>query len=71
MGERKSATIVEVDSSGLTWRKSSASSGGDGQCVEFAASGPSVLIRTSRDPRGARIVVTGATWRLLVQAAKL
>ena len=71
MGERKSATIVEVDSSGLTWRKSSASASGQGGCVEFASSDASVLIRTSRDRRGPRIAVTGATWRLLVRAAKL
>lgn len=69
MAERKPATIVEVEPSGLTWRKSSASSGSDNQCVEYARSTVSVLVRNSRDRRGARLVVTGAAWRLLVQAS--
>lgn len=69
MGEQKRATIVEIERSGLTWRKSSASSGNDGSCVEFAQSSPAVFIRNSRDRHGARIVATDSAWRLLVQNA--
>ncbi len=69
MGERKAATVVEVDQSGLAWRKSSASSGASESCVEFAMSSTSVLIRNSRDRRGERIVVADAAWRLLVRTA--
>lgn len=69
MGEQKRAAIVEVEQSGLTWRKSSASSGGDASCVEFAQSSPSVFIRNSRDRHGARIVAADSAWQLLVRAA--
>lgn len=69
MGERKRATIVEVDEAGLTWRKSSTSSGNNNTCVEFAQSNASMFIRNSRDRHGARIVVIDSAWRLLVQTA--
>ncbi|MFC4857225.1 DUF397 domain-containing protein [Actinophytocola glycyrrhizae] len=69
MVERKPATIVEIEQSGLTWRKSSASASGNSGCVEFARSSTSVFIRNSRNRGGARIVVLGSAWRLLVQTA--
>ncbi|MFI7672130.1 DUF397 domain-containing protein [Actinophytocola sp. NPDC049390] len=69
MGERKSATVVEVDQAGFTWRKSSASASGNGGCVEFAQSSTAVLIRNSRNRHGTRIVVADSAWRLLVRTA--
>lgn len=71
MGDWKQAAVVEVEPSGLTWSKSSASAGGGGSCVEVAPSGASVFIRNSRNRRGARIVVTRTTWRSLVRVAAI
>lgn len=67
MAGRNAARIVEVDSSGLRWRKSSASSNNDGNnCVEIAWSGGVVLIRNSRDRAGARLAVPAANWATFV-----
>ncbi len=45
-----------------SWRKSSYSGNGGGNCVEVAASG-AVLVRDSRDPEGARLTFAPGTWR--------
>jgi hypothetical protein len=49
----------------LNWRKSSAS-GGQGQCVEVAQSGSSVLVRDSSYPSGAVLVFSQAQWHGLL-----
>jgi hypothetical protein len=67
VGERNRATIVEVDSSGLTWLKSSASSNQSSSCVEFAAAGAQILMRNSRDRLGPRLSLPRATWAVLVE----
>ena len=59
------ATQPHQDST-LAWRKSSAS-GGDGQCVEVAKSGPFVLVRDSRYRSGAVLACTGEQWRRLIR----
>jgi hypothetical protein len=46
--------------SGPTWRKSSFSAD-QGQCVEIASEGRSVLVRDSRDP-GAVLAFSVARW---------
>ena len=51
----------------LKWRKGSASKPGD-ECVEVAASGPSVLIRDSRDRSAATLALNSAQWHALVEA---
>ena len=50
----------------LTWRKSSASAG-QGECVEVATSGPSVLTRDSRDQAGAVLAFTVTQWLGLLE----
>lgn len=67
MAGRNAARIVEVDSSGLRWRKSSASSSSNNNdCVEIAWSGGVVLVRNSRDRAGARLAVPTASWATFV-----
>jgi hypothetical protein len=43
------------------WRKSSRSTGGN-DCVEVAQAGTSCLIRDSKNPDGARLVVRPRAW---------
>lgn len=67
MAGRNTAQTVEVDSSGLRWCKSSASSSGSsGDCVEIAWSGRLVLIRNSRDRAGARLAIPAGSWLTFV-----
>lgn len=70
MGERNRATVVEVDSRGLTWRKSSTSSNGATTCVEFAAAGARILMRDSLDRLGPRLSLPHATWAVLVEVVR-
>jgi hypothetical protein len=53
----------------LAWRKSSASAG-QGECVEVATSGQSVLTRDSLDQSGAVLAFTTAQWLGLVRRIK-
>jgi hypothetical protein len=46
----------------LSWRKSSYSSGGDGDCVEIATRPNAVHVRDSKDKDGARLTVSPAAW---------
>jgi hypothetical protein len=46
----------------LTWRKSSYSSS-NSNCVEVAATGPSIAVRDSKDPLGPVLVFGAAEWR--------
>jgi len=47
----------------VTWRKSRRS--GEGDCVEIAFDGSSVLMRDSKDLRGAVLTIPVAQWRIL------
>nr|WP_030170102.1 DUF397 domain-containing protein [Spirillospora albida] len=51
------------------WRKSSASDV-DGDCVEVAGDGRSVLVRDSRDPDGGLLALSSAQWRLMLGAIR-
>ena len=53
----------------LIWRKSRAS-GPNGGCLEVAKSGSSVLVRDSRDPAGAMLVLTCVQWRSFLRHIK-
>jgi hypothetical protein len=45
------------------WRKSTYSGGNGGQCVEVALNLPAIVaVRDSKDPDGARLVLTPAAW---------
>ncbi|MET9082220.1 DUF397 domain-containing protein [Streptomyces sp. NPDC004237] len=46
----------------LAWFKSSYSSGGDGDCVEVAASPTTIHIRDSKDRNGPRLALSPTTW---------
>ena len=70
MGERNRATIVEVEQSGLTWRKSTASAGNANSCVEAARSQASILVRNSRDRRGARLSFAHSAWVMVLASAR-
>jgi hypothetical protein len=68
VGERKRARVVEVEPSGLTWRKSTASGGNDQSCVEVATLSRSMLVRNSRDRQGPRLAVPFPAWTALLAA---
>ncbi|MDH6215449.1 DUF397 domain-containing protein [Streptomyces pseudovenezuelae] len=51
-----------MSTSGLTWFKSSYSSGGDGDCVEVAACPGTVHVRDSKDRQGPQLAVSPGTW---------
>ncbi len=53
-----------------TWRKSSASDGAEGTCVETAWTGETVLVRDSKQRRGAVLAFRPEAWTaFLVLAA--
>ncbi len=53
---------AQLVSSPLRWRKSSYSSGGEGNCVEVAALAQRVVVRDSKNPEGPILVVPPAEW---------
>jgi hypothetical protein len=53
----------------LNWRKSSYSGNNGGQCVEVAATGR-VLVRDSKNPRGAVLEFAPETWRKFTKRTK-
>lgn len=57
------------DGRALTWRKSSYSGSNGGQCVEVAAPGP-VLVRDTKDPRGAMLEFAPETWEKFAEQVK-
>lgn len=46
----------------LTWRKSSYSSGSQGDCVEVAASPAAVHVRDSKNTRGPQLALSPTAW---------
>ncbi|CAL9565361.1 DUF397 domain-containing protein [Streptomyces sp. enrichment culture] len=63
------ARSPEPAAEGLSWYKSSYSSGSGGQCVEVADAGAAVLIRDSKQPDAALVAVPGAQWTAFVRMA--
>ncbi|MFF3853785.1 DUF397 domain-containing protein [Micromonospora sp. NPDC002575] len=60
-----------MDLTGATWRKSSRSSGNQGDCVEVADNLPgAVAVRDSKDRRGPALVFAPASWAAFVAQAK-
>jgi len=53
----------------LSWRKSSYSGNNGGQCVEIVAHGR-VLVRDSKNPRGAVLEFTPEVWRKFTKQAE-
>ena len=62
MVERGRPHLVEVDGEGLRWVKSSASGNGTQACVEVAARGNDVLVRSSRSRTGPRLSCSVREW---------
>ena len=52
-----------------TWRRSSYS-GTNGECVEATASALTVIVRDSKNPEGARLVIGHAAWRVFATGLK-
>ncbi|WP_007024753.1 DUF397 domain-containing protein [Saccharomonospora iraqiensis] len=60
---------IRTDSTGLSWRKSSHSGGGN-DCVEVAFTGDGAAVRDSKNPAGGFLTVPAAEWDALVAAAR-
>ncbi|MFD5319250.1 DUF397 domain-containing protein [Streptomyces sp. NPDC127098] len=59
------------DLSGVTWRKSSYSNGGDNNCVEVADGLSGVVpVRDSKAVAGPALVVSAGAWAAFVAAVK-
>ena len=60
-----------MDTRGLTWRKSTRSSGGgNGDCVEVAQAADLIAVRDSKRPDDAILAFSPATWRSFIGASK-
>lgn len=59
-----------MDLSRATWRKSSRSSGNGGNCVEVANLPSGVGVRDSKDPDGAKFIVSRDAFAALVADLK-
>lgn len=56
-----------MNSTDAMWRKSSRSSGGgNGDCVEVATDGETVLVRDSKRPDGPTLSFTAVQWRAFI-----
>ena len=63
--------MTEIDLSRAEWRKSSYSSQ-SGNCVEVAHNLPGpVAVRDSKEPDGARLVVSRETWRVFISSVRV
>jgi hypothetical protein len=58
------------DLSGVTWRKSSYSDGGDNNCVEVADGFPGVVPVRDSKTLGAALVVSAGAWAAFVESVK-
>jgi hypothetical protein len=60
--------MTEIDLSYAVWHKSSYS-GQSGNCVEVARNLPVlVAVRDSKEPDGAKLVVSRGTWRVFIRS---
>ena len=62
--------MTGIDLSRAEWRKSSYS-GQSGNCVEVARNLPGlVAVRDSKEPDGAKLVVSQETWRVFIRSVR-
>ncbi|MEV7601142.1 DUF397 domain-containing protein [Kitasatospora sp. NPDC089797] len=62
---------MDVDLSEASWRKSSYSGGGGGNCVEVADNFAGVApVRDSKDPSGPALLFPTAAWQAFVTAVR-
>ncbi len=60
--------MTRIDLSRAEWRKSSYSSQ-DGNCVEVARNLPGlVAVRDSKEPGGAKLVISQETWQVFLRS---
>jgi hypothetical protein len=60
-----------MDTSHVTWRKSTYSGSNGGGCLEVAHTpGPAVAVRDSKDPDGPRLAFTPADWQAFLAQIK-
>jgi hypothetical protein len=60
-----------METSNLTWRKSSYSGNGGGNCVEVARNIPGIVaVRDSKDPHGPVLTLGAGVWRGFVDDVK-
>jgi Domain of unknown function (DUF397) len=62
--------VTGSESAPVAWRKSSASTGNNGDCVEVAFAEDGVLVRHSRNPSGPMLLFTPSEWRAFVTGAQ-
>jgi len=60
--------VTDLELSSTTWRKSTASGGGN--CVEVSFVGKSVLMRNSRNPQGPVLSFTHPEWEAFVKGVR-
>ena len=59
------------DNRELSWRKSSYSSNGGGNCVEVAGNLPGVVaVRDSKDPQGSKLTFATGAWSEFIKGIK-
>lgn len=61
--------MTNLEQSGLRWRKSSYSGGGN-DCVEVAFTGDGAALRDSKNPAAGALAVSAAEWDELLAAAR-
>jgi len=61
--------VTGTESAPNAWRKSSASGGDAGQCVEVAFAEEDVLVRHSRNPSGPVLSFTHSEWKAFLAGA--
>ncbi|MEU9043020.1 MULTISPECIES: DUF397 domain-containing protein [unclassified Kitasatospora] len=62
---------MDVDLTDASWRKSSYSGGGGGQCIEVADGFTGILpVRDSKDPSGPALVFSSSAWQSFVTAVR-
>ena len=62
--------MTKIDLSRAEWHKSSHSSQ-DGNCVEVARNLPGlVAVRDTKQPDGAKLVVSQETWRVFIKSVR-
>jgi hypothetical protein len=62
---------VDVDLTGASWRKSSYSGGGGGNCIEVADGFTGVKpVRDSKDPGGPALLFPAASWQSFITAVR-
>lgn len=62
--------MANSEQSGITWRKSTASGGGGGNCVQVAFINDSVLVRDSKNPSGAVLSFSHSGWTAFLIATR-